>query len=178
MQSRQGEGGAHRQEPTRNRAVCLGFGCCLAAVATLASFGDAHAQSTDDSLRLYAVDIWQDPPQSWGPGRGVYLGSGLVITAAHVVTPVAHTNPNVRIAGMDLPANAIKEGNFERVDLTLLSIDQQKLPIYLQMRRMPLCENQPWPGEPVVVAIPEGTARSRVMLPHCFPLTSKRDFPR
>ena len=47
--------------------------------------GYAHAQPTDhaqpvklagptdDSLRLYAVDIWQDPPQSWGPGRGVYL---------------------------------------------------------------------------------------------------------
>jgi hypothetical protein len=34
------------------------------------------------SLRLYAVDIWQDPPQSWGPGRGVYLGKGLVLTAA------------------------------------------------------------------------------------------------
>ena len=42
---------------------------------------------------------------------------------------------------MDLPAHAIKEGIFERVDLTLLSIDEQKLPIYLQMRRMSLCEN-------------------------------------
>jgi hypothetical protein len=39
-----------------------------------------HAQSTDNSLRIYAVDIWQDPPQSWGPGRGVYLGKGLVLT--------------------------------------------------------------------------------------------------
>ena len=70
---------------------------------------------------------------------------------------------------MDLPATAIKEGNFERVDLTLLSIDEQKLPIYLQMRRMPLCENRPWPGEPVIVAIPEGTARSHVMSPALLP---------
>ena len=44
------------------------------------------------------------------------------------------TKPSVRIAGMDLPAQAIKEGDFEHVDLTLLSIDEQKLPIYLQMR--------------------------------------------
>ena len=66
---------------------------------------------------------------------------------------------------MDLPAHAIKEGYFELVDLTLLSIDERKLPIYLQMRRMPLCDNKPWPGEPVIVAIPEGTARSHIMLP-------------
>jgi hypothetical protein len=123
----------------------------------LAAVGGAHAQSTDDSLRIYAVNIIQDPPQSW-TGYGIYLGR---ITAAHVVGSAAHTKPSVRIADMDLPATAIKEGNFEREDLTLLSIDEQKLPIYLQMRRMPLCENRPWPGEPVIVAIPEGTARSQ-----------------
>ena len=139
------------------------------ATAALASLGFAHAQPTDDSLRIYAVDIWQDPPQSWGPGRGVYLGKGLVLTAAHVVGSVARSKPSVRIAGMDLPAKAIKEGNVENVDLTLLSIDEQKLPIYLQMRRMPLCDNKPWPGEPVIVAIPEGTARSHIMLPSLLP---------
>jgi hypothetical protein len=146
------------------------------ATAALASPGFGHAQPTDDSLRLYAVDIWQDPPQSWGPGRGVYLGKGLIITAAHVVTPAARTKPSVRIAGMDLPATAIREGNFEQVDLTLLSIDEQKLPIYLQMRRMPLCDNKPWPGEPVIVAIPEGTARSHIMLPSLLPAKYQKRF--
>src|SRR5262245_57110977 len=110
------KGRAHRQRPARNLAVNLGFGCCLAA-ATLASAGGAHAQSPDDSLRLYAVNIIQDPPQSW-TGYGIYLGKGLVITAAHVVGSAARTKPSVRIAGIDLPAHAIKEGNFERVDLT------------------------------------------------------------
>ena len=124
----------------------------------------AHAQSTDDSLRLYAVNIVQDPPQSW-TGYGIYLGRGLVITAAHVVGSASRTKPSVRIAGLDLPATAIREGSFERVDLTLLSIDEQKLPISLQMRRMPLCEKPPWVGEPVIVAVPEGTARSRIMSP-------------
>ena len=134
------------------------------ATAALASLGFAHAQPTDDSLRIYAVNVIQDPPQSW-TGYGIYLGKGLVITAAHVVGSAARTKPNVRIAGMDLPARAIREGNFERVDLTLLSVDEQKLPVYLQMRRMPLCDNNPWPGEPVIVAIPEDTARSHIMLP-------------
>jgi Trypsin-like peptidase domain len=164
--SRQGSGSA-RQESGRSLAVKLVIGCCL-AVATVASVVDAHPQSTDDSLRIYAVNIVHDPPQSW-TGYGIYLGRGLVITAAHVVGSAAHTNPSVRIAGMELPAKAIKEGSVERVDLTLLSIDTQKLPIYLQMRRMPLCEKPPWAGEPVIVAVPEGTARSRIMSPQLLP---------
>ena len=102
---------------------------CVVAAA-LAPLACLHAEPTDDSLRIYAVDIWQDPPQSWGPGRGVYLGKGLVLTAAHVVGSAAHTKPRVHIAGMELPATAIREGNFERVDLTLLSVDEQKLPVY------------------------------------------------
>jgi hypothetical protein len=104
------------------------------------------------------------------------LGKGLVITAAHVVGNAAQTKPRVRIAGMDLPATAIREGNVERVDLTLLSIDEQRLPIYLQMRRMPLCEERPWPGEPVIVAIPDGTARSHVMSPKLLPYKFQRRF--
>ena len=106
----------------------------------------------------------------------MYLGNGLIITAAHVVSPAARTKPSVRIAGMDLPAHAIKEGYFELVDLTLLSIDERKLPIYLQMRRMPLCDNKPWPGEPVIVAIPGGTARSHIMLPSLLPAKYQKRF--
>ena len=148
------------------------------ATAALALLGFAHAQTdpADDSLRLYAVDIWHDPPQSWGPGRGVYLGNGLVLTAAHVVGSAARSRPSVRIAGMDLPAKAIKEGNVERVDLTLLSINEQKLPIYLQMRRMPLCEKNPQPGEHVIVAVPEETARSHIMSPLSLPFRVPRKF--
>jgi hypothetical protein len=134
------------------------------------------ARPTDDSLRIYAVDIWQDPPPSWGPGRGVYLGKGLVLTAAHVVGSAAHTKPRVHIAGIELPATAIREGNSQRVDLTLLSVDEQKLPVYLRMRRMPLCDNKPWPGEPVIVAIPEGTARSHIMLPSLLPAKYQKRF--
>ena len=164
-----------RSSNIRLRSI-LRFIIGLVLTAALASPGFAHGQPTDDSLRLYAVDIWQDPPQSWGPGRGVYLGKGLILTAAHVVGSVARTKPSVRIAGMNLPAKAIKEGNFENVDLTLLSIDKQKLPIYLQMRRMPLCDSKPWPGEPVIVATPQGTARSHIMLPSLLPAQYQKRF--
>jgi hypothetical protein len=150
------------------------LGLVLATTA-FASLGFAHAQPTDDSLRIYAVNILQDPPQSW-TGYGIYLGKGLIITAAHVVGSAAHTKPSVRIAGMDLPAKAIREGSFEWMDLTLLSIDEQKLPIYLRMRRMPLCEKAPWVGEPVIVAIPEATARSRIMSPQLLPPVYRTKF--
>jgi hypothetical protein len=62
------------------------------------------------------------------------------------------------------------------LDLTLLSIDEQKLPIYLQMRRMPLCEKSPWPREPVIVAIPEETARSRIVSSVALPFSVPRKF--
>ena len=102
--------------------------------------------------------------------RGRYLARPATIVGTRTRRIFGQdTKPRVHIAGMDLPATAIREGNFERVDLTLLSVDEQKLPVYLRMRRMPLCDNKPWPGEPVIVAIPEGTARSHIMLPSLLP---------
>ena len=94
-----------RAEPKPTLRLAIRF--CLVA-ASLLPLGFTHAEPTDDSLRIYAVNIIQDPPQSW-TGYGIYLGRGLVITAAHVVGSAARTKPSVRIAGMDLPANAIKE---------------------------------------------------------------------
>jgi hypothetical protein len=127
-----------------------------------------HAPYNPDSLRIFAAKIVQDPPQSW-TGHGVYLRDGLVITAAHVVGSASLTKPSVRIAGLDLPANAVKEGAYERVDLTLLSVDQRKLPVSLRIRRMALCEAPPRVGEPVIVAVPETTALSRIMSPLLLP---------
>ena len=148
---------------TRGRLLRAAVGLFV-ILALVSPLGLAHGQSTDDSLRIYAVNIVRDPPQEW-TGYGIYLGNGLVITAAHVVGRAARTKPSVRIAGIDLAATAIREGWFELQDLTLLSIDEQKLPPSLRMRRMPLCDNPPWVGEPVIVAVPEGTARSHIMSP-------------
>lgn len=148
----------------------------LIAAAMLLPVGRHAPDPADDSLRLYAVDIVQNPAQSW-IGRGVYLGKGLVITAAHVVGSAQRTQPNVRIANLQLPAKAIKEGNFEQVDLTLLAVDQQKLPINLQLRRMPLCQIPPWAGEFVIVAVPDSVASSTIMSPQLLPANLRTKFP-
>ena len=114
------------------------------------------------------MHINRTPQQSW-PGYGVYLGNGLILTAAHVAGDVAQTKPHVVIAGQDLPAALVKQGSLDSVDLTLLSIDGTKLPVGLQMRRTPLCEHPPFAGERVVVAIPEGTAPSRILPRQAIP---------
>jgi S1-C subfamily serine protease len=128
----------------------------------------ARAQSDQADLRAFAAHINHTPQQPW-PGYGVYLGNGLILTAAHVAGNVAQTKPHVLIAGQDLPAALVKQGSLEGVDLTLLSIDETKLPIRLRMRRIPLCEHPPYAGEAVVVAIPEGTARSRILPRQAIP---------
>ena len=135
----------------------------------------AYAESGDDSLRLFAVNIVQHPRQPW-TGYGVYLGNGLVITAAHVVGPASMTKPSVLIAGLDLPAKVIKEGALEEVDLTLLSVDEEKLPVSLRTRHMHLCEMPPEIDEPVVVAVPDGTARSHIMSPELLPPNLRERF--
>jgi Trypsin-like peptidase domain len=156
-------------------AVRVTISFCL-AVMILVPLGCAHAEDTDGSLRIYAVNIIRHPTEPW-TGKGIYLGKGLVITAAHVVGWAFRTNPSVQIAGLDLPATAIKEGSIHwGVDLTLLSVDEERLPINLRMRRMPLCETPPWPGEPVIVAVPEGTARSRIMSPQLLPPNVRTKF--
>jgi hypothetical protein len=140
---------------------------CAALTAALALVG-ARAQSVDADLKAFAVHINRTPRQPW-PGYGIYLGNGLILTASHVPGTFAVTKPHVVIAGQDLAAGLVKEGSVENVDLTLLSIDATKLPVALQMRRMPICQRPPYPGEAVVVAIPEGTARSRILPRQAIP---------
>ncbi len=147
-------------------AKILSLGCAALAVALTPSQG--RAQSDQADLRAFAVHINRTPQQPW-PGYGVYLGNGLILTAAHVAGDVAETKPHVLIAGQDLPAALVKQGSLESVDLTLLSVDGTKLPVGLQMRRTPLCEHPPYAGERVVVAIPEGTAPSRVLPRRAIP---------
>ena len=144
----------------------LGVGCAALVIALTPV--PVRAQSDHAELTALAVHINHTPQQSW-PGYGIYLGNGLILTAAHVAGDVAQTKPHVIIAGLDLPAALVKQGSFDNVDLTLLSVDGTKLPVGLQMRRTPLCGHPPFAGERVVVAIPEGIAPSRILPRQAIP---------
>jgi S1-C subfamily serine protease len=147
-------------------ARVLGLGCAALAVALTPV--PVRAQSDHAELTALAVHINHTPQQPW-PGYGIYLGNGLILTASHVAGDFAQTKPHVVIAGQDLPAALVKQGSLDSVDLTILSIDGTKLPVSLQMRRTPLCEHPPFAGERVVVAIPEGTAPSRILPRQAIP---------
>jgi hypothetical protein len=154
----------------RSKTWRFAISLCLAELVLAAMPLDfAHADKADDSLQVYAVTlVMRDARQSW-TGSGIYLGNGMVITAAHVVGTAIFSKPSVRVAGLDLPTKVIKQGAPDQVDLTLLFVDKDKLPISLQMRRMPLCERPPWPGESVIVAAPQKIARSHIMSPQLLP---------
>lgn len=111
-------------------------------------------------------------------GYGIYLGKGVVITAAHVLGnwPSSITNPRVLIAGQELPAKVIKDGSFEATDVALLSVDEARLPISLQLRRNPLCGKPPTAGENVIVVLSYGTARSRIVSPQQLPPKYRANF--
>lgn len=144
--------------------LCLALGS-----AAFGSVSGAQAMADgDDDLRAFAVHINRTPPQPW-PGFGVYLGSGYVLTASHVPANVVETKPHVVIAGQDLPAALVKQGSLETVDLTLLSIDTTTLSLRIRMSRAPLCDTPSVPGETIVVATPESTARSHILPPRAVP---------
>jgi hypothetical protein len=147
----------------------------LAAVGFVSAFSSSgFAESSDESLLIYAVNIHQTPMQSWGPGYGIYLGNGLFITAAHVAGHTWFTRPKVSIAGTEYQTKVVKAGDFKTVDLTLLSVDEKQLPLRLALRRNPLCSQPPWPGEAVVTVVPEGTARSRILAPQRLPASTRK----
>jgi hypothetical protein len=145
-------------------ATSLCFGVIAAAVLA----GPARPQDGDDWLRLFAVHINRTPKQPW-TGYGVYLGRGIVVTAAHVAGLGIWRKPRVEIGGENLPTVVVKDGHFHRVDLSILHVDERVLPVNLGLRRMPLCEKSPWAGEPVLVVTPEGVTRSQVMSPARLP---------
>ena len=125
------------------------------------------AQSVDDDLRVYAVNVVKTPPlEKQFTGYGIYLGNGKVITAAHVVGHwPAVTRPRVLIADLDLPAVVLKMGSLEGTDLALLSIEEALLPVSLRLRRNPLCKTSPPVGTEAVVVYPQRTVAIRTISP-------------
>jgi hypothetical protein len=166
--------GSFSPEPDCRSDLIGFFALAMAAVFAVIPCSSISAEGTDDSLLIYAVNIHRTPMQSWGPGYGIYLGKGLFITAAHVAGHTWFTRPKVAISGTEYPTTVVKAGDFETVDLTLLSVDQTRLPSRLSLRRNPLCVRPPWPGETVVTVVPEGTARSRILSSQRLPASTRK----
>jgi hypothetical protein len=138
--------------------------CILTLTFALPSYG--WTAGPDDSLLAYSVGV--------NGGAGIYLGKGLVLSVAHVVGGGILNQPKVIIAGQTLTATVVKESSFEQLDLALLEINEEGLPISLRLRRIPLCQGQPWPGEEVVSLAGQGPVRSRVLSSKGLPASVRR----
>jgi hypothetical protein len=148
------------------KSVRRTVGVIFVIVVAASISGPVQGQSPDDGLRIYAVNVVKTTPfRKPFIGYGIYLGKGAVITAAHVIGRWGFLkNLHVLINGQNLPAKIIKEGSSEQ-DLTLLSVDEARLPVSLRLRRNPLCKQPPSVGENVIVVVPEKTARTQIVSP-------------
>jgi hypothetical protein len=126
----------------------------------------SHAASGESSLASYGVGV--------NGGAGVYLGSGLVLSVAHVVGGGIINRPSISIAGQKLTATVVKESPFEQLDLALLLFDESTLPVSLRLRRIPLCQGKPWPGEQVISLLGQTPIRSYVLSPLALPRDTRQ----
>jgi hypothetical protein len=146
-------------------ALCL----AVALLAPIVSQGADRKESGRPWIMTAA--IIRDGGQS---GAGVYLWSGLIITAAHLTA--LNASMDARVAGVVLPGKLLKQGSAEDVDLSLLLIDEEKLPATVKLPRMRLCEAPPWPGDPVIVVDAEHATRSHIVSPQVLPFTLRNKF--
>jgi hypothetical protein len=146
---------------------------CL-AVAMLPPIASKGAGGNDGSGRpwIATAGILLNGAQS---GSGVYLWSGLIVTAAHLTA--LNASMGARIAGVVLPAKLLKQGSAEDVDLSLLLINEEKIPATVQLPRMHLCEAPPWPGDPVIVVDAGHATQSHIVAPQVLPFTMRNKFP-
>jgi hypothetical protein len=143
------------------------FALCLAVALSV----PVASEGEGSRPWIATAGIIRDGGQS---GSGVYLKSGLVITAAHLTALDA--NMSARIAGVVLPAKVLKQGSLDDVDLSLLLVDQEKLPKGMKLPRMQLCEAPPWPGDPVIVVDAGHASRSHIVSPQVLPFTLRSKF--
>ena len=138
----------------------------LAGGAAVAASWAANAE-TPLNPQTVAVNIQRTPAQSWA-GYGIYMGDGLVVTAAHVAGHSLLTHPSVVLGGQLLPTETVKEGSYPDNDLTVLRLTPPVAP-QLAPLHVTLCSEPPKPGEAVMVATPEKVTNSAVISPEILP---------
>jgi hypothetical protein len=106
--------------------------------------------STDAALQFYAVQVLHTSEQS-PAGAGIYLGKGLVITAAHIT---GSNQIGVRFDGVSVPARVLKRGALQKIDLALYAVRENDLPTAYRSLSLPLCETPPQADAPVIVVTP------------------------
>src|SRR5262249_39328122 len=95
---------------SRKPKVLLAFALYLAVALLAPTVSEGGDRKETSDAWIATAGILRDGGQS---GSGVYLWSGLIITAAHLTAIDAEMS--VRIAGVVLPAKLLKRGSLEAV---------------------------------------------------------------
>jgi hypothetical protein len=155
----------HRSPPGSGRACWIV--AILVAVAMPAAAQPAGAEPAEAAMPA-ALGVQIEKPAGdsvhFSQGSGIFLGDGLVLTAAHVLTP----NPQMRTAsvimdGWRTDARLVTTAP-AGLDLALLEIAPEDLS--LQRRQLPptaLCATGTGPNQPVVVAAQGTVSLSRTV---------------
>jgi hypothetical protein len=80
---------------------------------------------------------------------------------------------SVHIASKKIPAQLLKQGSFEDIDLSLLKIDEMP---GTSLPSMKLCSAPPWPGDEVLIVDAEKATRSHIVAPQILPVTFRAKF--
>ncbi|MDR3438048.1 serine protease [Telmatospirillum sp.] len=99
-------------------------------------------------------------------GSGVFIGRGLVLTAAHVVkVDPANTKVTVLLDGWRLDGTLVFDGQRENVDLALILLPPEVLSEKRRTQaQVPVCAANPGPNQPVAVAS-MGTVTNAATIP-------------
>lgn len=124
---------------------------------------NAQAPTSNRQFEIYAVRVIKSDGET--PYRGVLLGGGHVLTASHVVG----WNPRVVIGGVELPAKIVKVGSLQDLDLALLSVQEDRVPVSVRLRRNPICRELAPIGTDVVIVAPDESTSTRIMSPAYIP---------
>jgi hypothetical protein len=143
--------------------------CYVLTVASVHTPSPGYAQSPEQSLKVYAATIRKTVPfRNPFAGFAIYLGRGEVISAAHVIGRWPFlTRPTVHMAGLALPAEVIKMGSSNGIDIALLKVDETKLPVSLRLN--PLCTTAPAVSEEVFGVVPDKIVRTHIASPETIP---------
>src|SRR5262249_44961978 len=143
--SADGDGGRRLPElylvmPIRTRAKSNNrplLASCLAMILFNPPMISAGANQTETpGPWIVAAKIMRNEQES---ATAIYLKPGLVVTAAHLTVNWT-ADLSVHIVGTVLPANLVKQGEVEEVDLSLFSVDDQKLPERIARTQTSLCQ--------------------------------------
>lgn len=127
-------------------------------LALLLGLTPAVAASAAETVTPADVGVRVEKPAGDGvhfsQGSGVFLGDGLVLTAAHVVNvDPAHTKTTVVMDGWRIDGTLVYTGLAQKVDLALIRIGDASLSPKRQAQpQVAVCDDNPPPSQPVLVA--------------------------